>query len=97
MRVLVGCEFSGIVREAFAARGHVLVPTNIVDGRYARVHREPPGPNRWRNRSRTLSGVAQAIAEQWGGGSFQVDLPLTRRISGEDRLPASLSGVLCCG
>lgn len=44
-----------------------LIPTNIVEGREARVHRMPPGPNRWRERSRTYSGVAQAMAEQWGG------------------------------
>lgn len=43
-----------------------LVPTNIVDGRKARVHREPPGPDRWKNRSRTLPGIAAAMAEQWG-------------------------------
>lgn len=43
-----------------------LVPTNIVDGRHARVHREPPGPDRWKARSRTLPGIAAAMAEQWG-------------------------------
>lgn len=43
-----------------------LVPTNIVDGRVARVHREPPGPDRWKNRSRTYQGIADAMAEQWG-------------------------------
>jgi site-specific DNA-cytosine methylase len=43
-----------------------LVPTNIVDGRQARVHREPPSPDRWKNRSRTLQGIADAMAEQWG-------------------------------
>jgi len=43
-----------------------LVPTNIVEGREARVHREPPGPDRWKNRSRTLPGIAAAMAEQWG-------------------------------
>ena len=43
-----------------------LVPTNIVEGRSARVHREPPGPERWKNRSRTLTGIAAAMAEQWG-------------------------------
>lgn len=43
-----------------------LVPTNIVDGRTARVHREPPGPDRWKNRSRTMQGIAEAMAEQWG-------------------------------
>jgi hypothetical protein len=44
----------------------LLKPTNIVDGRVARVHRMPPGPDRWRERSRTYAGVAQAFAEQWG-------------------------------
>lgn len=43
-----------------------LVPTNIVDGRSARVHRMPPGPDRWKERSRTFQGIAQAMAEQWG-------------------------------
>lgn len=42
-----------------------LVPTNIVEGRHARVHREAPSPDRWKNRSRTLLGIAQAMAEQW--------------------------------
>ena len=43
-----------------------LVPTDIVDGREARVHRMPPGPDRWKERSRTLPGIAAAMAEQWG-------------------------------
>lgn len=44
----------------------LLKPTNIVEGRAARVHREPPGPDRWKNRSRTLQGIADAMAQQWG-------------------------------
>lgn len=43
-----------------------LKPTNIVEGRSARVHREPPSKDRWKNRSRTMLGIAQAMAEQWG-------------------------------
>lgn len=43
-----------------------LVPTRIVDGREARVHKEPPGPDRWKNRSRTFHGIADAMADQWG-------------------------------
>jgi len=43
-----------------------LVPTNIVEGREALVHKMPPGPNRWKERSRTYMGVAEAMAEQWG-------------------------------
>ena len=42
-----------------------LKPTKIVTGRYARVWREPPSPNRWKNRSRTYEGIAKAMAEQW--------------------------------
>ena len=44
----------------------LLTPTNIVEGRAARVHRESPGPDRWKNRSRTYQGIADAMAEQWG-------------------------------
>lgn len=43
-----------------------LQPTNIVAGREARVHRMPPGPNRWKERSRTFQGIADAMADQWG-------------------------------
>jgi len=43
-----------------------LVPTNIVEGREARVHKMPPGPHRWKERSRTFDGIAAAMAEQWG-------------------------------
>jgi hypothetical protein len=43
----------------------LLTPTNIVDGRVARVHREPPSPDRWKNRSRTFEGIARAMAAQW--------------------------------
>jgi hypothetical protein len=43
-----------------------LQPTNIVEGRVARVWLESPGPNRWKNRSRTYTGIAEAIAQQWG-------------------------------
>ena len=44
----------------------LLMPTNIVDGREAKVHKMPPGPNRWKERSRTYEGIAKAMAEQWG-------------------------------
>lgn len=44
-----------------------LVPTNIVAGRQARVHLATPGPDRWKERSRFFPGIAQAMAEQWGG------------------------------
>ena len=34
--------------------------------RKPRVHHMPPGPNRWKDRSRTYEGIALAMAEQWG-------------------------------
>jgi len=44
----------------------LLTPTDVVDGREAKVHKMPPSPDRWKNRSRTYQGIAQAMAEQWG-------------------------------
>lgn len=43
-----------------------LQPTDVVEGREARVHKMPPGPNRWRERSRTYLGIGAAMADQWG-------------------------------
>ena len=43
-----------------------LTPTQIVNGREARVHRMAPGPDRWKERSRTYAGIAAAMAAQWG-------------------------------
>lgn len=44
----------------------LLEPTLIVEGRTPRVHYASPGPERWRERSRTLPGIASAMADQWG-------------------------------
>lgn len=46
-----------------------LVPTKIVEGREPRVHYASPGPDRWKERSRTLRGIADAMADQWGGAT----------------------------
>jgi len=43
----------------------LLIPTNIVEGREQRVWKMPPGPNRWKERSRTFQGIADAMANQW--------------------------------
>jgi site-specific DNA-cytosine methylase len=43
-----------------------LVPTNIVEGREQRIHKMPPSENRWKERSRTFTGIADAMANQWG-------------------------------
>lgn len=43
-----------------------LRPTEIVDGRDNRIHRLPPSADRWKLRSETYAGIAQAMAQQWG-------------------------------
>jgi len=43
-----------------------LKSTTVVEGREARIHRMPPGPDRWKERSRTYAGIAEAMAQQWG-------------------------------
>jgi len=44
----------------------LLQATNIVPGREGKCHRLPPGPNRSKLRAVTYSGIARAMAEQWG-------------------------------
>lgn len=44
-----------------------LKPTNIVSGREARIHKLPPSADRWKLRSMTYPGIAEAMADQWGG------------------------------
>lgn len=52
-----------------------LVATNKLDTpkpgteehkRWSAIHRAPPGPDRWKFRSRTFHGIADAMAAQWG-------------------------------
>ncbi|MEX1057047.1 MAG: hypothetical protein WED11_04920, partial [Natronospirillum sp.] len=43
-----------------------LDPTDIVEGRESRIHRLPPSADRWKIRSETFAGIAQAMADQWG-------------------------------
>lgn len=47
-----------------------LVPTSIVEGREARVHLMPPTADRWKLRSTTYQGIADAIADQWGSNEL---------------------------
>jgi site-specific DNA-cytosine methylase len=42
-----------------------LKPTNIVEGREQRIWKMPPSSDRWKERSRTFPGIAQAMAEQF--------------------------------
>jgi site-specific DNA-cytosine methylase len=44
----------------------LLKPTNIVDGRDDRIHKMPPSEDRWKLRSLTYQGIANAMANQWG-------------------------------
>jgi site-specific DNA-cytosine methylase len=44
----------------------LLEPTNIVEGREAKIHKMPPSPDRWKLRSTTYQGIADAMAAQWG-------------------------------
>lgn len=44
----------------------LLRPTNIVEGRHSRILALPPSKTRWKERSRTYTGIASAMAEQWG-------------------------------
>ena len=43
-----------------------LKATQIVEGREPRIHRMAPGKDRWKKRSETYQGIAQAMAAQWG-------------------------------
>ena len=47
-----------------------LIPTNIVDGRVPRVHMAPDSKDRWKNRSRFYTGIAEAMAQQWGNLNY---------------------------
>lgn len=53
-----------------------LVPTNVLTPpkpgtaehkAWSVIHRASPGPDRWKSRSRFWEGVAEAMADQWGG------------------------------
>ena len=43
-----------------------LVPTQVVEGRDQRIWKLPPTPDRWKIRSKTFEGIANAMASQWG-------------------------------
>lgn len=43
-----------------------LKPTKKVPILYQRIHRMAPSPTRSKERSRSYTGIAQAMAEQWG-------------------------------
>lgn len=51
-----------------------LKPTNIVEGREQRIWKMPPSADRWKERSRTYEGIAQAMANQWGTSIMETKL-----------------------
>jgi hypothetical protein len=66
-----------------------LQPTKITEGREGRVWKMPPSKDRWKDRSRTFQGIAEAMAEQWGKprpGSKDSEKPLVSEapLRGED-------------
>lgn len=71
MRVLVACEYSGRVRDAFLGRGHDavscdLLPTDVQGPHYQGDVCDILHEDRWKIRSETYIGVAEAMASQWG-------------------------------
>ncbi len=71
LRVLIGCETSGVMRRAFAARGRDAWFCDLLAAEDGSIHRASPGPDRWKLRSRTFQGIANACADQWGGAAQQ--------------------------
>ena len=49
-----------------------LAPTNVVDGRHPACWLLPPSPDRWKLRSKTYQGIADAMADQWSGGKLSL-------------------------
>ena len=66
-----------------------LTPTNIVDGREQRIWKLPPSEDRWKIRSKTFDGIAQAMAQQWG-----VDEEYQRTNDAMDALSESMNPTL---
>lgn len=54
------------LRPTHIVRGYNFEQLQYFPNPYPRVHREPPSPDRWKNRSRTLEPIAEAMATQWG-------------------------------
>lgn len=64
----------------------LLQPTDIVEGRHGAVWRMPPSPDRWKLRSATYQGIADAMGQQWGNGLVGLK-PLATTALGVSALP----------
>lgn len=74
---IIGCNKTQVIQPWMFGHGETkatclwlkylpkLTPTNVVEGREQRVWSMPPGPDRWKERSRTFQGIADAMADQW--------------------------------
>lgn len=62
----------------------LLAPTNIVEGREARIHKMPPSPDRGKLRSITYQGIADAMADQWGNTATTRAVDTKRRPHGQN-------------
>lgn len=77
-KVIIGVDYTQIVQPWQFGHGETkatclwlrglpkLVPTNIVEGREARIHMMSPGKDRGKKRSETYQGIADGMATQWG-------------------------------
>jgi site-specific DNA-cytosine methylase len=54
-----------LLRPTHVEGGDLFTPAAPIE-RDPRVWRMPPGPDRWKERSRTYRGIADAMAQQWG-------------------------------
>ena len=45
----------------------LLTPTHIVEGREQKIWKMGPSEDRWKERSKTYTGIARVMAHQWGG------------------------------
>jgi hypothetical protein len=76
-RERIGVEYTQIIQPWMFGHGETkatclwlknlpkLQPTNIVEGREGRIHKLAPSPDRWKERSRTFQGIANAMADQF--------------------------------
>ncbi len=75
---IIGCKYDQIIHPYQFGHGEKkatclwlknlskLKPTNVVNGREQRIWKLPPSDDRWKQRSITYQGIADAMAEQWG-------------------------------
>lgn len=61
-----GFELIGLPELIPTDRLIIPAPGTVEHKKWSWVHRMPPSPDRWKERSRTFQGIADAMAAQWG-------------------------------